>query len=102
MKPWSLQTEFQTVVDTIAYAKNLVLKYMTDKGLADKIEQVAWWIKGDATYYCPKCMSALSHEMTAKDGPVSHDMLSLRCNQCQTQVYIPAGAFADATFHQDR
>src|SRR5687767_14853375 len=76
MKPWELDTDFQNVLDTIAYAKNLVLKYMTDKGLADQVEHVAWWIKGDDTYHCPKCMNALSHEMTAKDGPVSQDILS--------------------------
>ena len=94
IKPWDLQTDFQTVLDTIAYAKNLVLKHMTEKGLTDKVEQVTWWIKGDDTYYCPKCMNALSHEMKAKGGPVPQEILSLRCDQCQTEVYIPADAFA--------
>jgi hypothetical protein len=94
IKPWDLQTDFQTVLDTIAYAKNLVLKHMTEKGLTDKVEQVTWWIKGDDTYYCPKCMNALSHKMTAKAGPVAHDILALRCDQWQTEVHIPADAFA--------
>lgn len=92
--PWNLQADFKTVLDTITYAKNLVLKHMTEKGLADQVEQVAWWIKGDDTYYCPTCMTALSHKMKAKGGPVSQEILSLRCDQCQTAVYIPADAFA--------
>ena len=94
MTPWDLQMDFKTVLDTIAYAKTLVLKHLTEKGLADQVEHVAWWIKGDETYYCPNCMNALSHEMKAKGGPVAEEILSLRCDQCQAEVYIPADAFA--------
>ena len=94
IKVWDLHTDFQTVLDTIAYAKNLVLEYLTDNGRAWVLEQVEWWIKGDSTYYCPKCMNALSHEVQAKGGPAGQDILCLRCDQCQTEVYVPTDAFA--------
>ena len=54
MTPWDLQMDFQTVLDTIAYAKNLVLKHLTEKGLADQVEHVAWWIKGDDDILLPE------------------------------------------------
>jgi hypothetical protein len=92
--PWKLHTDFKTVLETIAYAKNLILKDMTEKDLADKVEHVVWWIKGDQAYYCPKCMTALSHEAKARAGPLPQEVLSLRCDQCQTEVFIPADAFA--------
>ena len=68
MKVWNFHTDFQTVMDTIAYAKNLVLNHLTDQGEADTVDHVEWWIKGDSTFYCPLCMNALSPEGIAADG----------------------------------
>ena len=39
-KVWNLHTDFQTVMDTIAYAKNLVLNHLTDQGQADAVDHV--------------------------------------------------------------
>ena len=92
MKVWNLHTDFQTVMDTIAYAKNLVLNHLTDQGQADTVDHVEWWIKGDSTFYCPLCMNALSPEGIAADGS-PFEALCLRCDQCEAKVSIPADAF---------
>ena len=93
MKVWNLHTDFQTVMDTIAYAKDLILNHLTDQGQADAVDHVEWWIKGDSTFYCPLCMSALSPEGASADG-YPFEALCLRCNQCEGKVSIPADAFA--------
>lgn len=93
MNVWHLHMDFQTVEDTIAYAKNLVLKHLTDQGRADSVEHVEWWIKGDSTYYCPMCMNALTHEVNPENGPSTQEVHCLRCDQCQAKVSIPANAF---------
>jgi hypothetical protein len=60
---WGLpSTDFPSAVEAIAYAKNLALKHLTEKGLRDAVDEVEWWIKGDDTYYCPACLSPLSHQ----------------------------------------
>ena len=97
MQVWDLHTDFQTVVDTIAYAKNLGLNYLTDKGRAYMVEQVEWWIKGDNVYHCPMCMNALSQKGTLQEGPLAREVLYLQCDQCQAEVCIPADAFAFET-----
>ena len=93
MKVWNFHTDFQTVMDTIAYAKNLVLNHLTDQGQADTVDHVEWWIKGDSSFYCPLCMNALSPEGIAADGS-PFEALCLRCDQCEAKVSIPADAFA--------
>ena len=94
MQVWDLHTDFQTVVDTIAYAKNLGLEYLADKGRAYTVEQVEWWIKGENTYYCPMCMNAFSQKGNLQEGVQSQEVLYLQCDQCQAEVCIPADAFA--------
>lgn len=89
-----LGTDFPTALEAIAYGKNLVLKHLTEKGLAEAVEKVEWWIKGDDTYYCPGCLFPLAHEVKHTGSSGSHKVLHLRCEQCQTVVNIPADAFA--------
>ena len=95
IKSWGPpSTDFPSAVEAIAYGKNLALKHLTEKGLAEAVEKVEWWIKGDDTYYCPGCLSPLEHAAQYKRSGIPQDVPHLKCDQCQTVVNIPANAFA--------
>ena len=97
MKEWSfISTAFPSTIEAIAYGKNLALKHITEKGFADAVDDVEWWIKGDETYYCPACLSPLSHEAKETRSSTPQDLLVLHCDQGHTIPNIPAGAFAFA------
>jgi hypothetical protein len=97
MRSWGpLSTEFPNELETIAYGKNLILKHLTEGGLADAVDNVEWWIKGDDTYYCPGCLSPLAHEAKEKRIAIPPDHLYLTCDQCHRTVHIPAAAFSFA------
>jgi hypothetical protein len=89
-----LGTDFPSAIEAIAYGKNLALKHLTEEGFADAGDDVEWWIKGDDTYYCPACLSPLTHEAKEKRGPIPQDVLVFRCEQGHTIPNIPADAFA--------
>ena len=100
IKSWGpLSTDFPSAVEAIAYGKNLVLKHLTEKGFADAVDNIEWWIKGDDTYYCPACLSPLAHEAKEIGGPIPQAALLLKCDQCGAEVKIPTDAFASVPTH---
>ena len=95
IKSWGpLTTDFPSAVEAIAFGKNLALKHLTEKGFADAVDDVEWWIKGDDTYYCPACLSPLSEGMREKEQSTPDNALILHCDQGHTIPKIPADAFA--------
>src|SRR5688500_6580440 len=93
---WQLDTRFSTLLECFSYGKNLILKHVTDKGRSDTADQIEWWLKGDKQYYCSHCISHLDLQDRLNQGTLS-EVLHLTCQQCHSEMRIPANAFTVTT-----